>query len=195
MPGQQFWVAPPEMISGPPDDDGFACWMPVDSPLDEGMVSGFERYLQAGLPPLFKAYLTSKSLLGMDLFEGTLPDVDPRCPFEWLEWSASNSRWTLQGLPSSLVPFTRGPAGHGLLCFETAFPDPRGDCPIIYVLADRVSEKVFDSFAAYLDFLEDWLVYSSNEQRTEHFFDWLRRHEKRRPPARYYGDDGTSLPS
>lgn len=78
-PGQayDFWVAPPEMLCGPADADGLAPWQPVDSPIDEAMADGFERFLTASLPPLFKAYLTHKCLLGMDLYEGTLPDVGP----------------------------------------------------------------------------------------------------------------------
>src|SRR5262249_12588700 len=84
QPGQEFWVAPREMLCGPPDAEGNAPWQPIDSPIDEAMVAGFERFLVAPLPSLFKAYLTQKCLIGMDLYEGTLPDIDPRRPLGWL---------------------------------------------------------------------------------------------------------------
>jgi hypothetical protein len=87
-----FWVAPSEMLCGGADADGLAPWRPIDSPIDEAMVDGFERLLGASLPPLFKAYLTQKCLLAMDLYERTLPDIDPRHPLGWLEWCARERR-------------------------------------------------------------------------------------------------------
>jgi len=85
VPGQVFWVAPREMLYGAPDAEGAAPWRPIESPIDEAMVAGFERFLGVALPPLFKAYLTQKCLLCMELYEGTLPDIDPREPLGWLQ--------------------------------------------------------------------------------------------------------------
>ena len=165
-PWLSFWVAPREMLSGPPDAAGNAPWHPIPSPIDEEMVEGFERLLQAPLPPLFKAYLTRKSLLGMDLYEGTLPSIDPRRPFEWVEWSFLVARHTLRDESRRIVPFTDAPAETGILCFDTSQTGPGGDSPVLFVRVDQndagspiISRiaHVFDSFAAYLHFLQDWL--------------------------------------
>ena len=195
IPGQEFWVAPREMIAGPTDADGLATWKPIDSPIDEQMVSGFERCLEAPLPPLFKAYLTQKCLLWMDLYEGTLPDIDPRKPFAWLEWSVRSSREWADGIEPAFVPFTDGPDRASLLCFDTSRPDSRSDYPIIQIKPAREGRQidtaedadglVFQSFAAYLDFLEDWFTFSSIKS-SGLFPDWLRRHGKAEPPTCYY---------
>src|SRR5689334_68682 len=57
FPWGSRWLAPSMMLSGPPDAEGKAPWHPVDSPIDEEMIAGFERFLNVPLPPLFKAYL------------------------------------------------------------------------------------------------------------------------------------------
>src|SRR5262245_34243121 len=88
MPGHRFELVPPEMLAGPPDTAGLAPWVPIESPLSESLVAGIERFLRVRLPPLFKRYLSFKCLLSMDLYEATLPDVDPQRPFAWLEWCA-----------------------------------------------------------------------------------------------------------
>lgn len=197
-PGQLFWVAPREMICGPPDADGNAPWHPIDSPIDDAMVEGFERHLQAPLPPLFKAYLTQKCLIGMDLYEGVLPSIDPRQPLEWLEWSVLRRRGRDLSEAPWLIPFSHGPAELGILCFDTRRPDGAGDYPVIMVRdldddggsrEDREGEigrQVFDSFGAYLAFLQDWLVYKSSGSALM-FLEWLRQHDKPEPPPYYYG--------
>ena len=198
IPGQalRFWVAPSDMLSGRPDAEGLAPWQPIDSPIDEAMVGGFERFLGATLPPLFKAYLTYKCLLYMDLYEGTLPDIDPRHPLGWLEWCAIRRKQPPFASSPWLIPFTEGPAGCGLLCFDTRWPDEHGDCPIIFVKGFHDTEsahvvgqgtldrQVFKSFASYLEFLEDWLIFKS-APRDMLFSVWLEQHGKD-VPQNYY---------
>jgi hypothetical protein len=194
MPGQalDFWVAPREMLCGPPGADGLAPWRPVDSPVDEVMADGFERFLAAPLPPLFKAYLTYKCLIGMDLYEGTLPDIDPRRPLGWLEWCATRRRRPPFDSSRCLIPFTDGPAGAHTLAFDTSRRDGRGDCPVIFVkdpddardCPAGAGGEVFGSFASYLDLLQDWLSYKMTGAGV-HFFDWLGQHAKAVPRAYY----------
>jgi hypothetical protein len=197
-PGQalRFWVAPGEMLCGPPDTEGLASWQPIDSPIDEAMVDGFERFLGATLPPLFKAYLTYKCLLYMDLHEGTLPDIDPRHPLAWLEWCAPRRKQPPFASAPWLIPFTEGPDRCDLLCFDTRRPDEQGDCPIVFIKDcddpegdhtvghEVVGRQVFNSFAAYLEFLEDWLIYTRTPRDLQ-FSAWLEHSGKVVPQAYY----------
>jgi hypothetical protein len=203
VPGQalRFWVAPSEMLCGPPDAEGDAPWQPIDSPIDEATVGAFERFLGATLPPLFKAYLTYKCLLYIDLYEGTLPDIDPRHPLGWLEWCAVRRKQLSFASAPWLIPFTEGPAGCGLLCFDTRRPDEHGDCPIIFVKDTHDAEsdhvvgqgtldrQVFNSFASYLEFLEDWLIFKSTP-RDVLFSTWLEQSGKA-VPQEYYDAIGS----
>ncbi len=203
IPGQalRFWVAPSEMLCGRPDADGEAPWQPIDSPIDEAMVAGFERFVGATLPPLFKAYLTYKCLLYMDLYEGTLPNIDPRHPLGWLEWCAFRRKQPPFASAPWLIPFTEGPAECGILCFDTRRRNEHGDCPIIFVNDSRDTEtdyasgkeiancQVFKSFASYLEFLEDWLIFKSTP-RDMLFSAWLDQSGKA-VPRDYYDAIGS----
>jgi hypothetical protein len=176
IPGQVFWVAPRAMLCGPPDAEGNAAWQPIDSPIDEAMVAGFERFLLTPLPPLFKAYLTQKCLIGMDLYEGWLPDIDPREPFKWLEWCALQQKLPFYEITPWLLPFTYAAAQVGTLCFDTRQPDDQGDYPIVLV-GEGSGRQVFDSFASYIDHLQNWLAYRSSGSEV-HFFTWLEENGK-----------------
>ncbi len=203
VPGQalRFWVAPGEMLCGRPAAEGDASWQPIDSPIDEAMVDGFERFLGAKLPPLFKAYLTYKCLLYMDLYEGTLPDIDPRHPLGWLEWCAVRRKQPPFKSAPWLIPFTEGPAICGMLCFDTRRPDEHGDYPIIFVKDSHavesdhapgqeiVDRQVFKSFASYLEFLEDCLIFKSTP-RDMLFSAWLEQSGKS-VPQHYYDAMGS----
>ncbi|MGC8639082.1 MAG: SMI1/KNR4 family protein [Isosphaeraceae bacterium] len=190
-------MAPPEMV-GHPDEEGMAPWHPVSSPIDDELISGFEQFLGATLPPLFKEYLSYRSLLYVDLYEGTLPDIDPRRPLSWLEWCVRESRLLFGRVRDRLVPFTLGPAGDGVLCFDTHMPGDRGDYPVVIVphagagsLKERTpnewcNQPVFRSFESYLEFLRDWLTYT-HEGPAVDFASWLALHERPAPPACYYG--------
>jgi hypothetical protein len=180
----------------PPDAEGDAPWQPTDSPIDEAMVGGFERFLGVALPPLFKAYLTYKCLLYMDLYEGTLPDIDPRHPLAWLEWCALRRKQPSFASAPWLIPFTEGPHRCDLLCFDTRRPDEQGDFPITFVKDSDDAEsdhlvgqeigdrEVFKSFASYLDFLEDWLIFKS-APRDLLFSSWLEQSGKPVPQGYY----------
>lgn len=196
FPGLDCWLAPPEMIAGPPDEHGYVPWRPVNSPIDNELTCAIERFLQTTLPPAFKNYLQYKCLIGVDLYEGTLPDIDPRKPLLWLEWSLLESKRHFGGL-YHLVPFTSGPANASVLCFDTRQPDPQGDYPINIVprssgpvldeanRSELVGRRVFASFASYLAFLRNWLLYKQVKSSVS-FLDWLDMHGKPAPPRLYY---------
>jgi hypothetical protein len=185
LPSTTVWLPHREMLAGTINTEGVAPWRPIPSPLDEETVIGFERFLRAPLPPLFKAYLTSQCLLCMDLDEGQLPVIDPRNPFSWLEWSFLASKTLPTEARIWLTPFTPSIADLGMLCFDTRVPDQAGDFPIRMVLQNGASEQVFGSFKLYLDFLQDWLAYKSS--RCDVFFGtWLRERGKPIPPPYYY---------
>jgi hypothetical protein len=189
-------LAPPQMLSGPPDADGLAPWVPINSPIDAGTVAGFERFLGVRLPPLFREYLCYKSLINMDLHEGTLPDIDPRKPLSWLEWCATHSGRSPYRENPWLVPLTYGPARISDLCLDTRRPNWAHDYPILIIhhnarsmVANPVDNynqrQCFDSFEDYFEFLINWLTYKC-ENVPELYSDWLGRQGKSVPPAIYY---------
>ncbi|MHC5536767.1 SMI1/KNR4 family protein [Singulisphaera rosea] len=202
MLGFQFEGPPQQMIAGPPDANGEAPWIPVDSPITERMVAGFEKFVGASLPPVFKEYLRFKSLLGMDLYEGILPDIDPRYPLEWLEWCVLRQERPPYRTKPWLIPLTYGPAGLSELCLDTSRPDRSGDYPLIIIhhnefdqatpdsehwtVEDIRQRQVFDSFEAYFQFLCHWLIFKSEPRGDDFFPDGLSRTGKPRPPEIYY---------
>jgi hypothetical protein len=196
LPGFEANLAPVQMLSSTPDSDGLAPWEPIDSPINERLTAGFERFLGVSLPPLFKEYLCFKCMIGMDVYDGSLPDIDPRRPLQWLEWCVVRSGGHPYQSNPWLVPLTEGPAGISDICLDTRRPNSVGDYPILTIHHSVFSEKsivlnnvqhleVFDSFEKYFDFLIDWLTYKI-DQRTECFLEWLARLGKPAPPAVYY---------
>jgi hypothetical protein len=107
---------PHEMICGPPDANGFVQWQPVDSPIDKQIVAGFERFLGIRLHQKFKYYLMLKCLFNMDLHFSVLPEIHPRHPLGWLEWSVMESRRPEVQTRPWYIPFTQARAGMGVLC-------------------------------------------------------------------------------
>jgi hypothetical protein len=197
----EYPLAPADMLAGKIDVEGMAPWHPVPSPIDDDMVDGFERFLGKPLPGIFRAYLTYQALLDVNLYLGSLPDIDPRYPLSWLEWCVLRRRKPLYEARSWLIPFTQGPVHAGALCFDTRRPDGRGDYPIIRVPCRyeedlpsndllEVDYKVFASCEAYFDFLREWLLYQVSGTRWEDvpFSAWLEQRGKTMPPETVYDE-------
>lgn len=193
--GVDLWRAPPEMVILPPDKDGKATWIPVDSPVNEERVKGFERYLEKPLPPLFREYLKFKCLLYVDLYIGSLPDIDPRHPFQWIEWSDQVRSHQYYKDNRNLIPFSYGPSHNSVLCFDTN-RKIANDYTIVIIFTDAISSSdpiiyesadVFNTFEDYINFLVDWLAYCNETENTERqdFDKWLIDHG-RNPPGNYY---------
>ncbi|HEV3162798.1 MAG TPA: hypothetical protein VGZ22_02070 [Isosphaeraceae bacterium] len=143
---------PTEMLCGPPDAKGFAEWRPVESPVDELIAAGFEHFLGVGLPRAFKSYLMYKCLIDVDLYYSILPELDPRHPLGWLEWSVKESRRSELRARPWYVPFTLARAGMGVLCFDSQRPDGDGDYPVM--LAIDMSPDPLDDFGTHVDYVE-----------------------------------------
>lgn len=188
-------LAPVPMLSGPPDANGLAPWMPIDSPISPTMILGFEKFLNIRLPSLFKEYLSFKCLICMDLFEGILPDVTPQNPLSWLEWCAIRRELHFYQTNHWLFPLTYGPARISDLCMDTRRPDLNGEYPIVIVRHYELEKetprqsnnntKVFNSFEDYFDFLTNWLMYKSNSHSIT-FKEWMARQGEPLPPEAYY---------
>jgi|GEM_PF-2618243 len=173
-----------EMLRGPADKDGFAEWEPVDSPIDEVIIAGFERYLNVSLPPAFKLYLMYKCLFDLDLCFAVLPEIDPRHPLGWLEWSVKASQREILRVRPWYMPFTYSRAKMGLLCFDTQRPDSEGDYPIVMVedlnhtSSDPRPEYVewHSSFKVYIRYVCDFLEWTnSGSDETEPLIYWMIR--------------------
>jgi hypothetical protein len=97
----------------------------------EADLEALERGLPGPLPPLFRAYLTTRHTLGMSWFD--LPDLPSDDPLGGVRRALA--AWP--GLVAAgYVPFTEDAAGGlGPLCFDYARRLPDGDCPV--ALFDR----------------------------------------------------------
>ena len=187
---------PYEMLCGPPDLDGLTEWRPVDSPVDEKIVAGFERFLGVGLPPAFKSLLTYKCLLETDLHFAILPELDPRHPLGWLEWSVKESRDSAVLARPWYVPFTSARAEMGVLCFDTQRPSPDGDYPVMLAFDRSIVSpglppeyaELHASFKSYLGFICDVLEYTIGfHDNPQPLADWLTERGRPVPPeVRYY---------
>ena len=196
MPGFTYWVAPSTMLRDR-DEDGFASWDPIPSPIDKNLIQCFERFLGAQLPPLFKCFLCSSCMLCDDLTVGFLPQIDPRHPLSWLEWCVriwSSEPFMPRG---RYVPFAYGPASASCLWFDVENPTPDGDYPIIQTMERGVEpdsyrkpenyrvEKVFDSFAEYFEYLKLWIKFIVDGW-PEHIDTWLEKNPLKNPPRSYF---------
>ena len=154
-----------EMCDNSSDLDGLVRWKPVDSPIDEPIIAGFERFLDVPLPPSFKSYLMYKCLLGVCVYRTSLPEVHPHFPLGWLEWSAlASNRPFLKSTPW-LIPFAERVGQKSLFCFDTRCPQPNGEYPIILCsdhnpASHEPSTEVHESFESYLRFLCHFLEFS-----------------------------------
>jgi hypothetical protein len=199
---QSYSFAPAEMLAGKIDEQGWAPWRPLPSPIDDELIDGFERFLGIRIPQIFRAYLTHMSLLGVNLYCGALPDIDPRYPLQWLEWCVIRRRMPLFKAKPWLIPFAEGPVAVSALCLDTRRPDGRGDYPVVRV-PSRYEEvaspyedfeadyTVFPSCAAYFEFLREWLVYQARGVPWKElpFPEWLEQRGARMPPETYYDEE------
>lgn len=187
---------PYEMLCGAPDPGGFAEWQPVDSPVDEALVAGFERFLDCTLPQLFKSFLMFKCFIDTDLHFAILPKLDPRHPLGWLEWNVKESRLPNIRATPWYVPFAPARAEMGVMCFDTRRPDPDGDYPIVLAV-DTSAElsasrpeyvQLHESYKSYLRFICDSLEYmSGTHYNTQSLAEWLAGHGRPVPDeVRYY---------
>ncbi|APW58878.1 hypothetical protein [Paludisphaera borealis] len=192
LPGYTYWVAPSEMISDR-DADGTAAWAPIPSPIDRNLIHCFERFLGADLPPLFKCYLCSSSMLCADLTVGFLPQIDPRHPLSWLEWCLRARRHEPFMSSARYVPFAWGPATASYLWFDVESPTPDGDYPIIQTMdrsrhpepASYRIDRVFDSFGEYFEYLKLWMKFTADGM-PEHMCSWVEKNPLKHPPRPYF---------
>jgi hypothetical protein len=196
FPGFDHPDFPVELLTGPPDEEGFAPWGPAASPITERMTTGFENYLGVALPPLFKEYLKFKCVPFGDFYAGALPDIDPRRPLAWLEWCAIRREQPFFLKNPRYTPLTHGPARIDQLCFDHSRPTVNGDYAIVMVrdfgcrdekenVDDVRPVQVFESFEAYFDFLTWWLEFLVTEPGGE-FEAWLSKLGRPFPPAAYH---------
>jgi len=184
---------PHEMLCGPPDAQGFAEWRPVDSPVDEEIAAGFERFLGVGLPRAFKSYLMYKCLIGIDLHFSILPDVDPRHPLGWLEWSVKASRLPEVRARPWYVPFTTSRAGMGVLCFDSRRPDGEGDYPVMLAV-DRSPDPLGDP-GTHVDYVEIHLDFKSYLNFICNTIEYINgSHFKTQPIENWLSDRGKHVP-
>ena len=147
---------PSEMLAGPVDPDGYVRWKPVESPINERIMAGIERFLGVPLPDIFKSYLMYRCLYRVETRHVELPEIDPRHPLGWLEWSCKRSREYCVNTPW-LIPFASGPDQFYVLFFDTRRPNQNGDYPVVQKIESSDEQEyepveLFDSFHQLIEF-------------------------------------------
>jgi hypothetical protein len=154
--------APPGMIDGPPDNDGWIPWKPVPSPVADADVLALEEAAGAPFPPLFRGWLMYKCLLmtdfGFDLFR--LPETPSDDPLGdiWGYIGIMDSQPYFR--PRRVVPFASDGNGVGPLCFDLNSPLADGDYAVVLFDHELLHRHEYagrpfaNSFGAMLDMAE-----------------------------------------
>src|SRR5579883_1766713 len=105
---------PPGMVAGPADAEGWVPWRMLPSTVAEADVERLEEVLPGPFPPLFRAYLTTRFVLGMDWFD--LPNLPSDRPLAELE--EGMNRWQAMW-DAGYVCFADNAEGDsGPMCFD-----------------------------------------------------------------------------
>jgi hypothetical protein len=118
----------------PDDPNEWVQWKLIESKLNERDILEFEAKLPYKLPPLFKAYLLSYCVLGMDFGDYYLPEISCDAPLRATEnYALQPTLWAI-----GYGPFGGNPYGDPL-CFDLQAPTPDGDYEIVVINHDMLS--------------------------------------------------------
>ncbi|GED15297.1 SMI1/KNR4 family protein [Aneurinibacillus migulanus] len=124
---------PLSMVNGEVDEEGYVEWKMLPSTVTGEEVTEIEKSLPAPFPPLFRAYLTTRFVLDMQV-------VNPPYFFMFPELPADNPfrdiTFTLQAwnllLTTGYIPFAEYQDGWGPVCFDTKQQTADGDYAIVW---------------------------------------------------------------
>jgi hypothetical protein len=153
-------AVPPDMVDGPPDEEGWVPWKPVSSPVTDADILAVERVIGAPLPPLFRAWLMYKCLIMTDLGGVRLPETPANRPLHPFRQYVGIMDSQPYFRPRRVVPFASDGNDVGPLCFDLSRPLPDGDYPVVLFDHELLGRPEYngvpfaDSFAALLDRVE-----------------------------------------
>lgn len=156
-------VVPEDMKAGESDQEGWTPWKSVDSPICDEQIMTLEKEINAKFPPLFRAYLMHKCLLMTD-FAVLFPETPSNAPFEKLRQYLS--LWESEPFfkKRRLLPFAYDANDVGPVCFDIGRQNDDGDCPIVCVDHERITDASYNgeiiaaSFSELLDEVERELL-------------------------------------
>ncbi|MBT3218909.1 MAG: hypothetical protein HN348_07435 [Proteobacteria bacterium] len=117
---------PIDMMLDEPDAEGMVAWKVVWSDIDDEELVTVEARLPGHFPPLFRAYLTTMYILGLQFGKVWLPHIPSHAPFQMVKDTVQ--RWSLL-MESNYVAFSEN--DDGPLCFDLGRRAPNGDCPVV----------------------------------------------------------------
>ena len=152
---------PKEMIVGEADNDGWAEWKAVDSPVSENDIKNIEKKIGYPLPSLFRAYLMYKCLLMTD-FIVRLPQTPVDNPLKEFEQYVKllddeNSYFRINGL----IPFGFDSNDAGPVCFDTKAAQ-NSDYPIVLIDTTAINKIEYKPRVVWRNF-EDLLKNIEND--------------------------------
>lgn len=127
---------PPEMQVGEVDEEGWVEWRVMPSTLRETELQAFETEFGVQFPPVFRAYLLSRSHLFDQvhssryeqlIFMTATPAGRPLKPLRGLMegWQPL--------IDAGFIPFAEWGDGWGPMCFDSVQRRADGDCPVAWV--------------------------------------------------------------
>lgn len=127
---------PPEMQVGEVDEEGWVEWRVMPSTLREAELQAFENEFRVQFPPVFRAYLLSRSQLFDQvrsrryeqlIFMTDTPAGKPLKPLRRLMegWQPL--------IDAGFIPFAEWGDGWGPMCFDAVQRRADGDCPVAWV--------------------------------------------------------------
>lgn len=119
---------PPEMMEGEIDSEGWVRWKMLPSRVSEEQIRNLEERLPGPLPPLFRAYLTTRFTMDVEWGEVRLPGVPSDNPLQEIERAIDDHDFLLG---DGYVAFGDSSNDIGPLCFDMHDRLPDGDCAVV----------------------------------------------------------------
>lgn len=119
---------PVDMMLGEPDDDGYVAWKILPSTVSMEELQAIEARMPGPFPPVFRAYCTTRHVLGLTFDRVVLPHLPPEDTLASVRNTVQ--RWHLLQ-ESGYCAFSESDAGP--ICFDLHRRHlETGDCPVLF---------------------------------------------------------------
>jgi hypothetical protein len=120
--------APPAMWDDDVGPDGWVSWRMLPSTVTEDEIRALERTAEAEFPPLYRAFLTARFVMDLDVPGVRLPALPSDAPLARV--SAHIEAWSPLHR-AGYIAFADDDNDTGPLCFDVRASRSGGDCPIV----------------------------------------------------------------